>query len=227
VPANEWLKNKQRMNPEGSLMMISTVNSGIPESVYRMHLSMLSYFGDLTERPVDLFKLPSSREANLPKKGSYGIKLTSSETQLAVELNYENNPFELFGGSTFASTSLSGIAAFLIVSAQEEYETRQRRALLIPGIAIARKVSKELDAYKEEYESYPGQAEIDALELEVESDTYTLLVEENTGKVTVEYYVGQWAGGDNRLILVAPSDESTVWKCESDIRDKYLPKSCR
>ena len=226
VPANEWLENKQRMDPEGALMMVSAVNNGVPESVYRMQLSMLSYFGDLTARPVDLFKLPTSREAKLPKKGSYGLKLTSSETQLAVELSYENNPLELFGGSTFTSTSVAGIAAFLIVSAQEEYETRQRRALLIPGITAARKVSKALDAHKAEYESYPGQAEIEALELEVEADTYTVSIEANTGKVIVEYDIDKSLGGSNTLTLVPPSEESTSWTCMSDIRDKYLPKSC-
>jgi len=227
VPANEWLEKKQRMNPEGALMMISTVNNGVPESVYRMQLSMLSYFGDLTENPIDLFKLPTAREAKLPKQGTYGLKITSSDTLLAVELNYENNPLELFGGSTIASTSVAGIATFLMISAQEEYETLQRRALLIPGITAAKKVSSALDAHKEEYERYPGQAEIEALELEVETDAYTLSIDGNTGEITVEYDIDQWSRGGSTLTLVPPSDESATWTCESDIRDKYLPKSCR
>lgn len=227
VPANEWLEKQQRIGAEGALMMVSAVNEGIPESVYRMQLSMLSYFGDLTESPVDLFKLPTSREVKLPKSGSYGLKLTSSNTKLAVELAYENNPLELFGGSTYASTAIAGTATFLGISAYEEHEIRQGRAKLIPGISAAKEVSKALDEYKSEYDSYPGKAEIDASELERETAIYKLSIEENTGRVIVEFNLSGILGGNNTLTMEPPSDDSSSWTCVSDIKDKLLPKSCR
>lgn len=226
VPANEWLRDTQRIDSAGALMMISAVTNEVPESVYRMQLSMLNYFGDLTDRPVDLFKLPTPLETKLPKHGSYGLKLTSSDTQLAVELTFENNPLELFGGHTYASTVVAGIATLIGVAAQEEYEIQRDRAKLIPGITAAKNAAKALDEYKDEYANYPGRAEIDALEIEVEEDTYTLLIEEKTGIVTVEFSIAKYLGGDNSLTLSPPSAESSSRVCESDIMDKYLPKSC-
>ena len=227
IPANEWLKETQRIDPEGALLMVSAVTDEVPESVYRMQLSMLSYLGDLTERPVDLFNLPTPREAKLPKNGSYGLKLTSSETQLAVELSFENNPLELFGGSTYASTAVAGIAALIGITAQEEYERRQDRAKLAPGIAAAENLSKALDAYKNKHGGYPNRAEIDALNLEIEEDTYTLSIDESTGLITVVFNIDDYLGGDDKLTLEPPSEQSSEWTCSSDILYFYLPESCQ
>ena len=227
IPANLWIDDKQRMDPEGTLLMVSAVNKGIPESVYRMQLAALSYLGDLTERPVDLFKLPTPREAKLPAEGSYGLKLTSSDTQLAIELNYENNPFELFGGSTYLSTAIAGMIGFAGISAIEEYETRQVRTKLIPGIAAAKKAGAALAEYKEEYGEFPDQAGIKALEINRETALYSLEVEANTGKVTIEFTVAKLVSGRDTLTLEPPSDGSSGWTCSSDIKSDYLPKSCR
>ncbi|MGB1311091.1 MAG: pilin [Leucothrix sp.] len=226
MPANQWLEQQQRIGPDGSLLMVSAINEGVPESVYRMQLSMLSYFGDLTDSPVDLFALPTAREVKLPKQGSYGLKLTSSDTQLAVELTYENNPLELLGGSTYASTAIAGAATLLGISAHEEYEARQGRAKLIPGIAAAKKVSKALDEYHSEYENYPGKEALEALALGQETVDYTLSIEENTGQITVEFDFPGTLGNGQTMTLEPPTENSSRWSCTSDIQNKFLPKSC-
>ena len=226
VPANEWLKDTQRVVPDGALRMVSAVTEGFPASVYRTQLSMLSFFGDLTERPVDLFKLPTPREAKLPKQGTYGLKLTSSDTGLAIELSFEDNPFELFGGSTYLSTAVAGAAALIGISAQEEYEKQQVRQKVAVGFTAAKSVSDALDQYKTKYGNYPDQATIDLLDLERQEVTYTLSIEDTTGIVKIEYHINKYLGGDDQLILQPPSGESLEWTCESDIFSWYLPELC-
>ncbi|MGB1008624.1 MAG: pilin [Thiolinea sp.] len=225
IPANKWLKKNQRMNADNALLMVSAVTPATPKAVYRMQLSMLSYMGDIAGQPIDLFKLPTPHKAKLPDKGAYGLKLTSSNTQLALELNFENNPFELIGGSTYASILLTGLVAFTGITAQETYTTQQGRAKLIPGISAAKSTSQVLDEYKSEYGNYPGQIELDALALGKDTETYTLSVEGDTGHITVEFKIPEllW---ESTLLLSPPFGDSPDWKCSSDIEDKYLPKSC-
>jgi len=94
TPVKNWLTKQQRMNPEGSLMMISLNNEGTAKKMYRMHLSLLNYLADFVGKPIDLFALATPQEAKIPQQSSYGFKMTSSKTQLAFELNYESNPME-------------------------------------------------------------------------------------------------------------------------------------
>jgi hypothetical protein len=227
LPANKWLSDTQRVNPEGSLLMLSGVNNGVPESIYRMQLSMLSYFGDLTGRPVDLFKLPTPKEVKLPKNGSYGLKLTSSDSQVAIDFSFEDNPLEFFGGSTYASAAIGGIATMLGIAVQEEYENKKYRAAINSAITNTLDVKKALDEQKSKYGVYPGLATIDLLGLESETADYQLTIKENTGIITIKLNLGKYLGGSDTLIFEPPTVDSTDWNCVSEIYSKYLPESCQ
>lgn len=226
IHADEWLRDTQHMDAQGALLMASAVSNGVPASVYRMQLSMLSYLGDITDRPVDLFKLPTPKETKLPKDGTYGLKLTSTDSELAFELAFENNPLEFFGGSTYLSTAVAGVATLIGISVQEEYEKRQNLAKLAPGFATANHVSEILDKYKTEHGKYPDRIAIDALDLELEASTYSLSIEEATGKITITFDVVDYLGGDDIAILEPPTDETPEWTCSSEILYFYLPEFC-
>ncbi|MCF6189766.1 MAG: hypothetical protein L3J51_04740 [Cocleimonas sp.] len=126
--ANEWLEKEQRMDPKGALLLASLRNRGVPAAMYRAKLALLAYLGDAVDRPVDLFSLPTASEANLPKEGAYGMKITSSENQLALELSFESNPAEmLFAGNSMAPIMVVGILSAIAVPAYEDYQKKARK----------------------------------------------------------------------------------------------------
>jgi len=120
---NDWYKNKQKMDPDGALLMASMRTKDVPAFMYKMKLVILSYLGEVVERPVDLFSLPSVKEAGLPENGAYGVKLSSSEEQFAFELTFESNPYELAFSflNSYAAIALTGIAAAVAVPAYDDY----------------------------------------------------------------------------------------------------------
>ena len=223
----EWLTKKQRMNPEGSLLMVSVNTEDIAKKMYRMHLSILNYLADLVDKPIDLFALATPHEAKIPKQNSYGFKMTSSETQLAFELNYESNPLEIItGGGIYQSMVVVGILSAIAVPAYDDYTIR---AKLIGGIVAAEEVKSQLNEFEIEYGRYPNQYEIADLKLDTNNSKYSIKVEENTGEITLKFRDSKLRQR-NRLTLLPPKQGvSTKWRCKTRIKKKYFSShsSCR
>ena len=125
MTATEWFEKEQRTNPKGALFMASMRNKGIPASMYRARLEILAFLGELVDRPVDMFTLPSAHEANLPKEGAMGLKYTSTDSQVSLDLSFESNPAEiLFAGNAYAGFIIVGILASIAIPAYEDYRFR-------------------------------------------------------------------------------------------------------
>lgn len=187
---------------------------------------MLSYFGDITDSSIDLFNLPSPLQTQLPKEGAYGLKLTSTDSEIALELAFEDNPLEVFGGSTYLSTAVAAVATLVGISVQEEYERQQDLAKLAPGFAAAKHVSEVLDKYKAGNGKYPDRLAIDTLDLELEANTYALSIEPLTGRIIITFDVDEYLGGDDFAILEPPTEIEKEWTCSSEIFSFYLPDYC-
>lgn len=228
IPVTEWFEKEQRTDPKGALLMASIRNKGVPASMYRARLAMLSYMGDVVNRPVDLFALPSVREANLPKKGAFGLKLTSSEDQLALEFTFESNPVEiLFAsnlGGAYAGVLASGVLAAVAIPAYDDYGIRAKVKI---GMTDAYNISNRITLFNVETGHYPTTEEIEKLDLpNLNKKDYQISIDSESGNIIVRYLGTERLKG-RTLTLVKPTDGETNWKCRSDIRRKYLPVSCR
>lgn len=226
MPVNEWLENEQRISSEGSLFMLSVRNEGLAETMYRFQVELLGYLGDFVDRPVDLFSLPSPKEANLPKSGSAGIKITSSDRQIALELVYENNPFELlFTQSGYMAVAAVGVMSAVAIPAYQDYTFRVKCS---EGVLAAKTLTLGLENFKRDHSRFPSAAEIDDLSLNKQSANYALSVEPDTGKIIVSFH-SFTPGGSAKSLIMTPSDDegTTDWACHSDIEDKHLPQDCR
>ena len=153
ISAAEWYEKEQRIDPKGALFMATMRNKGVPASMYRARLAVLASLGDAVGRPVDLFSLPTVREANLPKEGAFGVKLTSAEDQLALEFAFESNPAEvLFAGNAYAGVMMTGVLASIAIPAYEDYLIRAKVNM---GLAAATRLKNELQLFKLENNHYP------------------------------------------------------------------------
>ncbi len=225
-PVDQWLEKEQRIDSKGSLFMLTARNEGSAEFIYRLQLGLLSFLGDVVDRPIDLFELPSPREANLPRSGAAGVKITSSETQLAIELVYEHNPLELlFTQSGYMGFAALGTLSAIAIPAYQDYSVRAEMAATIFD---AKTVTIALNQFKIEHSRYPNAVEIDQLQLNKLAPNYTVTVVADMGKVIVEFNNLPITGATNTLTMTPPNDDSsTKWKCQSGIINKYLPKECR
>lgn len=227
TPVDQWLKEKQRMDAGGALLLASMRNEGAPEFMYRMNLSMLKYLGDITERPVDLFALPTPREAQLPKDGAYGIKLTSSDSQLAFELAFESNPAEFImsgGNGTMGGVAVVGILASIALPAYQDYMVR---AEVISGVAASRAAQLNIEMFELENGRFPNKKEIAKFDqTTMQSDKYTVSISPKSGKINVELHHKSLRENNQLQMIPEKKKGSLVWKCESGIGKKYLPSSC-
>ena len=226
TPVDRWLQKQQRMDASGALLMASVRNEGLPAFMYRMNLEVLSYLGDVVERPVDMFALPTPREAGLPKEGAFGVKITSSDTQLAFELAFENNPVEfLLAGNGYTGVAVAGVLAAVAIPAYQDYTVR---AQVTEGVNATQAVRQYLEEFARSNGRYPSAAEIEELDLsDFETSKYHVFISPDDGRVVVEF--DHEALDEGNVLVFTPhvEDNALLWECESELETKYLPRECR
>jgi len=226
TPVGHWLAEQQRMDPKGALLLISARTEGLPALMYRWNLEILSYLGDLAGRPVDLFAFPSPRELGLPAAGSYGFKITSSETELALELAFETNAAEgLFAGQGYGALAAIGIMAAIAIPAYQDYEVRSEVAA---GFAAAAALREMVALSVAETGRFPDQAEVAELNPDaLSAPGYRLSLNPDDGRIMLTFDIDELEEG-SRIDLVPERHEGElVWECESEIANRYLPLECR
>lgn len=226
VDVGQWLQRDQRMVGEGALLLLSARNRGLPALMYRMNLEALSYLGDMAERPVDMFALPTPREAGLPEEGAFGLKLVSSESQLAFEMAFENNPIEfLLAGNGYTGVAVAGILAAVAIPAYQDYTIR---ASVLEGMNQTRAVRQYLESFARSNGRFPSEAEVDELDLsDFETGKYAIGINPGDGRVYVEYYHDALEDGNVLVLTPRVEGDELHWDCEADMKSKYLPKQCR
>lgn len=223
---DQWLEKEQRIQPEGALLMASMRNKGVPAFMYRLNLEGLSYLGDVVERPIDMFALPTPREAGLPEAGAFGIKLTSSETQLALELDFESNPAEvLLAGNGYTAAAVAGVLAAVAIPAYQDYTVR---AQVTAGVIASKGLQRYVENFARKKKRYPTAKEVAGLDLsKLDTDKYRFSLNPGDGRIVIEY--SHHALREGNTLILAPQIENGQmhWSCESDMVQKYLPRQCR
>ncbi len=108
-----------------AVINLSTRLSGTPSKIYSAYLQWITLLGDIAERPVDLFSLPSAREADLPTEGAYGFQFTWADPVVSLSFTFENNPLEfLMAQDASATVAAAGVLAAIAIPNFIEYRTR-------------------------------------------------------------------------------------------------------
>ena len=227
TPVREWLERRQRVEPDGALLLATTRSVGIPAFLYDLNLQVLSFLGDLAGRPVDLFAFPTPRELKLPKSGAYSFRVASTDTELSVELAFEHNPAELLmAGNGYAGIAIAGILAGIAIPAYVDHTVRAQVAAGVDGTEPLRKYLAEFVA---ENKRFPNSEELEQLDLsELQQPHFSLSVQPDEGRILVSFSLDQL--GDASVVVLAPQvqdDGSVVWECSSEIASEYLPPACR
>lgn len=236
VSVKNWLQQSQGLDPTGALFLASTTATGAPQFLYGIHLWMLSYLGELTQRPIDLFQMPSAYELKLPDQGSYSLQFTSNAKQLALELVYESNPLELFvtvGG--IPTLVAMGIASAVIIPSlwADKPKTLSRDALGLHESNIADIAT--LRSCLAEFRMVMGRFPADAADIATCIDkTPTLknlqvIVTPDAGVITIRLPSSDNHTPEQELILtpITQPNGNLYWQCGGSTGiDAILPELC-
>jgi type II secretory pathway pseudopilin PulG len=225
VALGPWLRQSQGVDASGALLLASTRTDGVPRLMYELNLWVLSYLGDLTGQPIDLFSLPSPYELHLPDAGAYSFQIDSSPSELGVELVYESNPVELLmaiGGMKTAV--ISGILAAVAIPSLTRLESR---AQLQGSLSALRSLEQRLTEFRMANGRYPSADEVDGFLAEGPYPSNTdLSLQGDTGKLTARF-TGEGLEGGNELTLT-PDPDGTTWRCSGSFTARHAaPGLCQ
>lgn len=220
VPVGDWLRQAQGLDPSGALLLATTRGEGIPRLMYEIDLLVLSALSDVAGRPLDLFALPSAKELALPASGAYSLQITSSPTQLGIELAYETNPVELFlalGG--VQSAVAAGVVAAIAIPAYTDYQVH---AQLQPGLELLQGLQTALDEFYAANGRFPTAEEIEDLFGSLPELTgVAIQLEPDTGSLSANFYGFELGEASDLSVTPQPSPTGLSWQCAGGFRDRF------
>ncbi|HDR16307.1 MAG TPA: hypothetical protein ENN79_12645 [Desulfobacteraceae bacterium] len=123
VPIKSWIDKTH--DAQHAVLNLSTCLPGVPSKLYYAYLQFLCLLGDISGHPVDLFDLPSARQADLPLMGAYGFKIDWADPVVSLSFTFENNPLEfLLAQNTSATIAAAGFMAAVAIPNFLAYRTR-------------------------------------------------------------------------------------------------------
>ena len=123
VSIQSWID--QHQDTTHSVLNLSTRFARIPSRLYYTYLEVITSFADMADYKIDIFSLPSARQADLPSEGVYGIQLDLSDTMASLTFTFENNPLEFLMAQNAAMTAAAlGVITAIAVPNFIEYRAR-------------------------------------------------------------------------------------------------------
>ena len=234
VHIQQWLKQEQRQDIQSSLFVASTSISNIPRRLYYAYLQMLNGLADVASTKVDLFTLPTALELNLPKSGTYGMHLDLSDSQLALELVFENNPLEFMLAPSAMTTVVVGVLAGVATYAYADYlkkaEGAQAEAMVSESERVAEAVAL-LEEFKAPaatffaiFNRFPEAEEVKEIwEISGGEDFEIRLLDSKDG-----YSAGFKDSAISGKVIIRYDAKSDSWTCTHDgLSEESLPSHCK
>ncbi len=232
INIGKWLVNKQKQSTNKSIMLLSTKVNSSPRHMYYMYLQMLQMIGDMVDYPVELANLPSAWELDLPKEGSFGLKIDLDKEFIAFELLFESNPFEFIAGTNMTTVAVVGILAAIAIPAYNDYAIRAKVAM---GISYGELYKTEVNKYYLKYKKFPDQQALASApfkdlvvlsKLSSQGIRYAN-VEPQSGKVVIRFTGKKLWGASIILSPIVEKGSLVRWQCESTLAYKLTPAICR
>ena len=229
LPVGDWLTQQIKLPSENAVFAVATQADGIPSMFYQWHLQMLQYLGDIVERPVDLFDLPTPRQVELPASGGYGFKLGSGADRLELELLYETNPMELlFAGNTMTSIAVAGILAAVAIPAYQDYRVR---AEVTQSFEEIQRLQSLLEGFYADNGRFPAAEEFTELANSVLIESYAiadLAFDPVTAQLSIVLAAPDEVYGESVFLNAEVLNGQINWQCATDsYQTKLYPAECR
>jgi len=221
-----WLRQSQKQDVKSAIMLMSTRIQGSPEKLYYAYLQALLFLSDVSAADIDITKLPSARDVNLPKSGSYGFQISVSDRQVFAELMYEQNPVEFVFGQSLGSVAAIGILAAIAVPAYQDYTIR---AKVSESYHQTMPLRRSIENYWMKNGQYPPQQEVDQYDFDSITANSIMRIDVIPKTGTLVLTLRGHAQLDNKRLTIQPrkSEHGLDWVCRGEVSMKYRPRECR
>ena len=245
IKVSSWLKDTQKIDPSNSLMMVSTTIDDLPNTIYKFQISLLNYLNDVAtntnkktnnttakvtanETGFDIFKLPTPKELNLPKDGTYAMQFDVSETQIALNITSDFSAADiLLNNNGMATVAVAGILAAVAIPAYEDYKLK---AEVQESYYDLKSHTYSIEAYYMSNNKFPSAEDISKFDLRPTSKiAYSYSIAPETGIIT-GVFNPKMDGIDMLTLRLIPdvSQGQFMWRCESSgVQTKLIPAECR
>ncbi len=223
-PLSSWLNDKQNQNWDSAILAHSVEVKDAPRDIYHTYLNLMVMLGNFADVDVDLFALPTAQQLNLPKSGSYGFSVNSSDDAFSIQISYEYNVLEnmSFMGSYFSIASLGVLMAYAI-PAYRDYTVRTKIGGKLYSVASEKMMISD---YYDQNKTFPNTEFLS--EKFNQSDTY--LYNPKNGEITLYFTQADDSSLVGKSLLLTPEVDSQgtiVWQCSSNIAIQKLPLNCK
>ncbi len=220
---SDWLATNQGGNWDSAILAYGKDVRNMPKNLYHFYLLMLQGLGDLAQVEVDLFALPTAKELNLPDKGRINLVMSSDAEKVSFKLGYEYSMLEsvLTAEGGMGVVAVMGVLAAYAIPAYRDYTVRAKigeQLAMVAGIKMT--LSEQYVATG----SFVGAQDL------LDPDFMSYYIDEETGTIVIdlEGVDSAFQFGDEIYLEPSVEEESyIVWTCFSNIKQAYLPASCR
>lgn len=226
VSIQQWLTDIQGQDSKHSWMLFSTGVRESPRRVYYGYLEVLNMLADLVGIDIDISKLPSAQDLQLPPSGSYGIQWFASPERVGLEIVFENNPLEFLAAQDMSSVMVIGILAAIAIPAYQDYTLR---AQVSSTLAHAEPAKRWVEAFWLENKRFPNSADIAKFDFNRlrGGNISRVVMLPDTGAIVITMGGNAKFKGKRILLKPAATQDGLQWSCKSELADKYMPMSCR
>lgn len=227
TPVGVWLLRNHGPGAERALLLMNKNMRGVPRAAYHAHLSWLQTLADLGDIRIDLAKLPTARELQLPESSNVGVHLSVQDRVAALDLRFASTPLDLMYGSdtsTMTTVAVIGILAAVAIPAYQDYTLR---AKIAQSLAATAPLKAEIRDYWYARGAFPGgdQVDTDAVYYGTPDEVVAVEVDPD-GSIRLSL---SNVGGQSGEILLRPrvAGNDFEWECSSSLPGRYLPADCR
>ena len=221
VLVKQWLDEDQKQNGQSSWLLISMNVANVPRYFYYGYLQLLSFLGDISSSPVDLFQLPGALALDLPQSGGYGVQLDLSDQYVTLEFIFENNPLEIVvAGQGVTSLAVIGVLAAVASPAYEDYILRAKVA---SGFIEIRRIQRLIEIHWLEKNVFPDAERIDEwLTQQMPDKNLTAQVIPDVGTIVITFMTPKALSGKKIKIQPEVDNQKLVWQCSTDLPKKMI-----
>ena len=218
IELKKWLSKQQKHKWDSAIFAYSKEVRDAPRDIYYGYLNALTMLSNFAKVEIDLFRLPTAQQLNLPQTGRFGFSLDSSTEALTFKLSYEYSLVEGFSSSgSFVAVALLGVMMAYAIPAYRDYTVKSKVSQKMYPIYEAKSIIE--NNYQQEG-SYPNTEFLS----ESFNQSNDFIYNPKNGQITVYFSRSSEPELFGKEIILTPTVAESgyiEWSCSGTVEKRY------